>query len=352
MHVDRHHRYGVEIVARARHVVHLRRRIAGAHVENAEFGIERRGRPQRAAADRPGAAILGHARFFRRDIAEQRRAVGGLGDPVAFPAGFLGGVPAPDFGAVFSIVGREIAAPPEVALKADHRAELAARLVIDVQAVARPGDPGDDHAVEHQRRHVGAETALSGGFAILPGIVIGEFGDGLGGIGIGHRHEDVPPHRAGRHVEGDQAAVGGRHVDRAVTQRDAAISRAATEFFDFHLVVVAPLLGTGHRVKRDQIVERGRQIHHPIGDHRAGEESRADPGLIDPPRRQRGYRVGVDLIEGGKALVLIGMAVGQPIGRRIGRGLQTGVIDRRGGCDTGKRSFRPWNGCRQAHLPR
>ena len=127
------------------------------------------------------------------------------------------------------------------------------------------------------------------------------------GIGdVGH-----PDHFAGLGVQRDQLGIEGGEIDLVVENLDAAIVGAAAKGRDrSHLVSVVPELLAGLGVKRVDMAERRRHVHHAIDDDRRRLEQFLDVGLENPGDTQTLDVVAIDLL-GGIETCLGVIAVGE-----------------------------------------
>ncbi len=192
-------------------------------------------------------------------------AAGGvLGGPDAYGI-FRNGVEIPDLLAGLGIIGADEAA----------------------DAVFAAIGADQDLVLDHGRRHR---------------LAIAEFG--IGNVGD-------PDDLARLGVQRDQLGIERREIDLVVKNLDAAIVRAAAENRDRpHLVIVVPELLAGLGVKRVDMAERGRHIHHAIDDDRRRLERFLDVGLEDPGDMQALDVVAIDLLGGIKTRLGV-IAVGE-----------------------------------------
>ena len=148
---------------------------------------------------------------------------------------------------------------------------------------------------------------------------------------------DVPDLLAGRGVDRHQPAVEQGDVDLPPVDRDAAVRHpAAAGVLDVGAVrlrVVGPDLLAGRGVEREDHAPAVRRVHHAVDDQRralhpfGGAADRLRPGEL----QVRDVLAG-DLVESGEALLLVGLAVGQPApGLCLGGADDPLVVDVSGG---------------------
>ena len=121
--VDRHQRGGIEVVARATGIVHLRTRIADAEEQQAAFIIERGDVPDGTTTVFPRMLALRRKRLLSFDIAVQRHSVRCMRAVFAFPTtGFRAsyGVEFPDALAAGDVEGGEKSDASVLSRQAHH----------------------------------------------------------------------------------------------------------------------------------------------------------------------------------------------------------------------------------------
>ena len=330
LHIERDDRHGPEVVAGSPGAGGLRRRIAGAEVEQPELGIERRRVPHRAAAVLPslvrfGLPCRGRPRPSRgrcRGAATRRSSSSGRSRPPSRAASCPIARPA-----CRSARHRRQGNPeaPYLPAMPTTRAERrVGALALEVQAVADADDPGEHLAVVDQRRRIGAVAALARG--LTRGIVAHALHHGvaLGGVGLRRRQHHVPGEFARLGVQRHEMGVHGGDEDLAVAEPDAAVGRPAAERLGRRLVGVVPELGAGLGVERSDRGHRLGEVEHAVGDERRRLEGRRLAGLVDPRRRELRHVAGVDLVERREAIGRIGASVHQPL-RLVGTGGEHGA---------------------------
>src|SRR5581483_3312726 len=200
----------------------------------------------------------------------------------------------PGLVALFARTGNRIAAPQLLAglrvpaVDETANAELAA------------GNPGDDHAVRHERRHGHGVT----GFEV----------DGL----------RAPHFLAGLDVERDDVGVERGAVNFVTVDRGAAVQDAATNDarrLGWILNHVFPDLAAGRRVDRDRALVV-RHVHHAVHDQRLRLLAAIVVHAVAPYGNEALNGLTIDLIQRTVAFEVITHALGQYVVRRFGVILQ------------------------------
>ena len=265
--VERHHRAGVEVVARPLGPVVVGTRVAGAPVDQVQLRVVRARQPGRGAAVHPGLRVAVGLRV-------RRARLPGL---VTRLARSRNRVEAPDLLAGLGVERRDEPA--------------------DALIAARGAD--DDLAVDGQRRQ-------------------------REGVGQRHvRHAGVPELHARRRVDRHHVRVERCHEHLVAEHRHAAVVRpAAGEVVGRRRVAVDPEHASGPGVEGDDVVGPLRQVHHAV-DHDGRRLPRpCHGGLVHPLQAEAADVVGGDLVELAVALAEVAARVGQPVLRLVGRSAQ------------------------------
>ena len=181
--IERDERRGVQVVARARGVGHLGRRVAGAEDEQLALGVHHGRGVDGAAAVLPGLGVRGRVPLFPGDVALERDAVGRRGPELTLPSRSRY-VEVPDRAAGSGVERGHESGAAILARDADDGESL-----VRMQPVAHPRDADEHLAVVDQRRRADAHAGRAGGADARQRIALGELARRLGGSGVlGHGH--------------------------------------------------------------------------------------------------------------------------------------------------------------------
>ena len=127
----------------------------------------------------------------------------------------------------------------------------------------------------------------------------------------------LPDRLAGGGVERHQSAIQRAQVQPALPGGQAAIDHVTAGIdagMPRHLGVIAPFQRAGRGIQREHAAPGGRHIHHPIDDQRRRLlRPRIHRQIKMPGGLQARDIAGVDLLQRTEAMLIVGAAVGEPV---------------------------------------
>ena len=266
--IDRHHRIGIQVIARTNPAVEIGRRVADHEKYGARLLVDRRRHPYAAAELLIERAVLGERGLFGVDIAVHVAARCVLGIPDAFVA----------------LLGDRVERPQELAVLGVERLDEAADAVFAA---------------------VGADQYLAVD-------VRGRHRFRIALVGVGDLR--FPHQLAGLRIQREQLRVDGAHVQRALGDRNAPVVVAAADGDDRpQLVFVVPVFLARFRVDGVNVIEGGRQEHDAVIDDGRGLHRLQHRRLEHERRLELAYVAGVDLLAGVVTGLLVAAVRVQPV---------------------------------------
>ncbi len=125
-------------------------------------------------------------------------------------------------------------------------------------------------------------------------------------------HDDIPGDVSSRRVQRYEPRIDRGHVHPPVVHSHAAVDRTATIDSGPVTVHVFPFLDARRGIQRDHVIERGREVHHTIDDHRAGLRRVHDARVRDPRRGECPDVGGRDLRQRRPATIRVIAPIGRP----------------------------------------